>query len=196
MLHTSCSLLRGKCLRFHAFSGSCTVLLGADSLLFTVSRTVLNTQVCIQALCSCSLAICKVSLLLLLAACTGSQPWGWGVVCGVLGVPMGWLRGSATKVSPAGRLPDGVSKVASRIRDPLMSSASPGCCSSSVSPPRSHVVHLSIPDGARRKWVSLAVSSQLGKPRAHSHTFAFPHGRNHRVRRSFLALSCAALGQG
>lgn len=44
------------------------------------------------------------------------------------------------------------------------------------------------------KLACLASSCTAGETGAHSHTFTFPHRRNHRPRRSLLSLSSAALG--
>lgn len=49
--------------------------------------------------------------------------------------------------------------------------------------------------GWNKSWLLGQCLTRLGKQDAHS-TFTFPHGRNHRLRGSPLALSYAALGEG
>ena len=80
----------------------------------------------------------------------------------------------------------------------MRSSKSPGCSSPShflSSHPHCHTVHLSILDGARKNWDSLAASCTAGEVECSLTCSQFPYGRNHGLQRSLWVLNCATLGR-
>lgn len=95
-----------------------------------------------------------------------------------------------------GRLPDGVCYAVSRIYITVMSSKWRLLFSQTHLPPLSCAAHLSILHVEARSGCLRQSPVQLGKLAAHSYVVTFLQGRNHGLRKFFLALSCATLREG
>lgn len=113
-------------LKIICFLSILQVRLCAVSLLFTLSKAVLNAYICVLflspvvrlAFCTYSLAGYKVLLTPPLGTCTENQLSGVGEMCGALGVPMDQLRGISRGGIPSGFLAGFLIESVKQLQDP------------------------------------------------------------------------------